>query len=240
MSGSRKAATGVIAGRKRRLQDKVEILRADIEAAAASRRESEAEVRRTTAEWRNSNEFVNFADIAEWFSREEGSVIADEKRRAATYDLLMADIIAGKFMRDGKSMLQFLYPDSALDPTPEAFRSIVEDNLDGEHGRRDYLPYVWMPRDCLEAWLAMHNLALPEHRGQRDGRPMQQPRRQVARDRAAAVVRRLYPQGVPDQSALPNALLLRQVQGELKAGPSVSDTTVLRAAGRRKATTALP
>lgn len=55
-------------------------------------------------------------------------------------------------------------------------------------------------------------------------------------DRAKKALKELYPDGVPDQADLPNAVLCRQVGVKLReAGqPDVSDDTILRAAGRRK------
>ena len=57
-----------------------------------------------------------------------------------------------------------------------------------------------------------------------------------ARERASRAVRSLYPDGVPDQATLPNKTLCRKVSDWLKSKPlpSVSDPTILRAAGRRK------
>ena len=66
----------------------------------------------------------------------------------------------------------------------------------------------------------------------------QQPRvrGRPARDRAARAIQALYPDGVPDQVTLPNAILCRSVGDWLKVKslPNVRDATILRAAGRRK------
>jgi hypothetical protein len=56
------------------------------------------------------------------------------------------------------------------------------------------------------------------------------------------VIKDLYPNGVPDQAVLENGLLCTQVQNRLKADrikqgvpvAPVSDTTILRGAGRKK------
>jgi hypothetical protein len=60
-------------------------------------------------------------------------------------------------------------------------------------------------------------------------------RSRPAFDRADRATKALYPQGVPDQAALPNVTLSRRVAQKLKEEslPSVSDDTILRAAGRR-------
>jgi hypothetical protein len=55
-------------------------------------------------------------------------------------------------------------------------------------------------------------------------------------DRATIAISRLYPQGVPPQATLRNKQLIADVNGELaRMGlQTVSETSVLRAAGRRK------
>ena len=61
-------------------------------------------------------------------------------------------------------------------------------------------------------------------------------RRQPALERARAAVHELFPDGVPDQTALPNQILCRRVDAHLKEASlfPVSEDTILRAAGRRK------
>lgn len=57
-----------------------------------------------------------------------------------------------------------------------------------------------------------------------------------ALERTKRVIQRLYPAGVPEQADQPNAILCRYVGEELKKQglTSVSDDTILRAAGRRR------
>lgn len=61
-------------------------------------------------------------------------------------------------------------------------------------------------------------------------------RSQPTRKRAEGMIKELYPDGVPEPAVLPNAHLCRQVGEKLKQSGlfSVSDDTILRAAGRRK------
>ena len=56
------------------------------------------------------------------------------------------------------------------------------------------------------------------------------------REGAKRAIQELYPGGLPDQTALPNATLYRRVSEKLKALglPGVSDDTILRAALRRR------
>jgi 7-cyano-7-deazaguanine synthase in queuosine biosynthesis len=57
-----------------------------------------------------------------------------------------------------------------------------------------------------------------------------------ALERARSAIEQLYPEGVPAQATEPNTNLCRRVGQKLKQGglPTVSDDTILRAAGRRK------
>jgi hypothetical protein len=68
--------------------------------------------------------------------------------------------------------------------------------------------------------------------------PSRPPQRRAkpARERAIQAIQALYPNGVPDQVAVPNTSLCRRVGQWLKDSklPDVKDDTVLRAAGRRK------
>jgi len=61
-------------------------------------------------------------------------------------------------------------------------------------------------------------------------------RSQPAFERARRAIEELYPDGVPEQADVPNAILCRRVGVKLKneGRPNVSDDTILRAAGRRK------
>jgi hypothetical protein len=61
-------------------------------------------------------------------------------------------------------------------------------------------------------------------------------RRRPTFERARAALKKLYPQGVPEQAAEPNAILCRRVGDILKKEGlrDASDDTILRAAGRRK------
>jgi hypothetical protein len=61
-------------------------------------------------------------------------------------------------------------------------------------------------------------------------------RRQPGRERALLAIRELYPDGVPDQTALPNSMLCRRVGDKLREDglPNLSNDTILRAAGRRR------
>ncbi|WP_439394959.1 hypothetical protein ACRQ5Q_38300 [Bradyrhizobium sp. PMVTL-01] len=61
-------------------------------------------------------------------------------------------------------------------------------------------------------------------------------RARPAIERAQRIINELYPNGVPDQTIVPNTTLCQQVGAKLMEYklPAVSDDTILRAAGRRK------
>ena len=85
-------------------------------------------------------------------------------------------------------------------------------------------------RDVLTNWPASGKLAsaLPP-----SGRRI---RTHPARESAAAAIAQIYPEGVPEQVAEPNAALCKKVAAKLKGGlhEMISDDTILRAAGRRR------
>jgi hypothetical protein len=60
-------------------------------------------------------------------------------------------------------------------------------------------------------------------------------RRRLAVERAQWILGKLFPRGVPDQALLPNKMLIRILNEQLKAHGlrAVSDNTVLRAAARK-------
>src|SRR5262249_44281154 len=65
--------------------------------------------------------------------------------------------------------------------------------------------------------------------------PSAKERARPQRDRAKEVIDALWPNGVPPQSKLRNALLLTRVQDHLKknGSPNIIDESILRAAGRK-------
>jgi hypothetical protein len=72
--------------------------------------------------------------------------------------------------------------------------------------------------------------------GSRERLPRPRRKSQTGRDGARRALAALYPDGVPDAVAVPNATLCRIVGDKLKelGLPHISDDAILRAAGRRK------
>jgi hypothetical protein len=93
----------------------------------------------------------------------------------------------------------------------------------------------------FKRWCAKHRLPESPPRFEPRGeqslvRLKQRPgkkRRRPQFENALAAIRARYPNGVPDQTTVPNKILCRLVR-EKAAGDPGSDDTILRAAGRRK------
>jgi hypothetical protein len=101
----------------------------------------------------------------------------------------------------------------------------------GEH-------YHWIggrekrPLDLIELWSADVTAVLCGQDAVADPDASSLKRTRSQRDRAKRVLNELFPEGIPDQSALRNALLCKQVADRLKALGEAG--SILRAAGRRK------
>ena len=191
-----------------------------------------------------AREWINFADIADWCSKEDQSILPNEKKREATFDTLESDLLAGEFEESGRSRLLFLHPTTAnARMTPEWFKDVRDHNYDGDHGR-SYLAHCWIPRRLFERWLARHRLPAspprfePENKRTQPPPSQQRPRekRRPSLQRAQAAIEAAYPNGVPDQATEPNKTLCRRVSEKLTELnlPKASNDTILRAAGRRK------
>ena len=191
---------------------------------------------------RKTGKFINFADVAERCAREDQSILPNEEKRAAAFDLLACNLLDRKFEKAGRSQVLFLHPISTMKRmTPELLRDVIKHDMDS-HGGRSYLEYCWIPQWLFKRWLSQHNL--PESRfepllKQSPVRLKQRPpkeRRKPNLERAQTAINALYPNGVPEQATLPNTTLCRQVSNKLKhlQLPDVKNDTILRAAGRRK------
>jgi hypothetical protein len=203
-----------------------------------------ARIKRFEKRQQEAREWINFADIADWCSKEDQSILPNERKREATFDTLASDLLAGEFEENGRSRVLFLHPTTAkARMTPEWFKNIRDHNYDGDHGRL-YLAHCWIPRRLFERWLARHRLPEspprfnPVNKSTQPARSPQRPRekRRPSLQRAQVAIKAAYPNGVPDQATEPNKILCQRVSEKLTElnRPKVSDDTILRAAGRRK------
>jgi hypothetical protein len=106
-------------------------------------------------QWK-TREWINFEEIADWCSREDGSIVPDENKRAAALDLLATDLLAGKFEENGRSRVLFLDPAIPRGwRAREWFKSAFDLRSDY---RRYYLAACWIPRRLFKRWLARYHL----------------------------------------------------------------------------------
>jgi hypothetical protein len=109
-----------------------------------------AQIKRFAERQRELREWINFAEIAECYSREDQSILP--------MDLLARDLLAGQFIENGFSRVLFMHP-----ATPRGFRTrkwfkkVIDNNLDGHHGRL-YLAQCWIPRRLFEPWRERNRL----------------------------------------------------------------------------------
>jgi hypothetical protein len=200
---------------------------------------------------RQTREWINFADIADWCSRENHSILPDEQRRTAAFDLLAKDLLAGEFDENGKSAAVYLHPTGTHARVDgEWLRDAINYDWDRDKGRFGFLPYCWVPRRIFEPWLKRRRLAdqLPAYFQPRVGQVLDKENTRQKRDRPAYaadfvrdVIEKAYPGGVPNKKVLPNKSFLTRIRKEVeklpakgKPKPLPSDSTFLRAADRKK------
>jgi len=168
-----------------------------------------AQIERFTRRQRNSREWINFAEIAEWCSEEDQSIVQNENKRTEAFNRLASDLLTGEFEQNGRSLVLFLHPATKkMRMTHEELKDAIEHNWDGDHGR-SYLAHCWIPRRLFERWRIKHRLPAsprfqPQQRYRISGAK--------ARDEAAALIpkrgaktrgvtealNQLWPEGIPE------------------------------------------
>ena len=134
-----------------------------------------AAVDRFIEEQRRTREWINFADLADWFARRDNAVVPNETARSGGYDLLRDDLLAGDFEEDGKSQVRFLHPKhetewiSRLRMVDQESKNAISlrdaiDALQPEDVTAQYLAHCWIPRRMFQRWLADHELPLSPSR----------------------------------------------------------------------------
>ena len=114
---------------------------------------------RFTQRQRLLREWINFAEIADWCSKEDGSIIPDEPKGAVALDTLANDLLAGEFEESGRSRVLYLHPWSTkARMTRDWLKDARQHDLDGDHGRSEYLAHCWLSRRMFERWLVKHRL----------------------------------------------------------------------------------
>jgi hypothetical protein len=67
-------------------------------------------IARFTEDQRRKREWINFAEIADWCSEVDGSVVPNESARASAYEKLQRDLLEGDFEENGRSRVLYLHP----------------------------------------------------------------------------------------------------------------------------------
>lgn len=118
-----------------------------------------ARIKRFTERQRHKREWINFAEIADWCSKEDQSIVPNKEKSAAAFDTLANDLLAGEFTEHGRSRVLYLHPATArARMTREWLHDAMAGNYDGDHGRSAYLAHSWIPRRLFNRWLAKHRL----------------------------------------------------------------------------------
>ena len=95
----------------------------------------------------------------DWCSKEDGSIIPDEPKGAVALDTLANDLLASEFEESGRSRVLYLHPWSTkARMTRDWLKDARQHDLDGDHGRSEYLAHCWLSRRMFERWLVKHPL----------------------------------------------------------------------------------
>ena len=143
-----------------RLSNSVQLYRGgDRERDRLTRQWRIARINRFTEKQRRTREWINFAEIAEWCSKEDQSILSNKEKSAAAFDTLASDLLAGEFEENGRSRVLYLHPATArARMTREWLQDAIDHNYEGQRGRAQYLSHCWMPRRLFDRWLVKHRL----------------------------------------------------------------------------------
>jgi hypothetical protein len=115
------------------------------------------------------HDWINFAEIAEWFTDLAGPQHPSENARLEAYRRLQQDMLDGDFEQDGRSAVHLLHPRMTRRMQPDFFRSMLETQGEAKI-QSEVLPYCWVPRSLVYLWCAKHHLPAspprfePKHR----------------------------------------------------------------------------
>jgi hypothetical protein len=171
-----------------------------------------ARIQRFTERQREKHEWINLAEIAEWCSEEDHSILQNEDKRAAAFDRLSSDLLAGEFEENGHSQVLYLHLESRKTRmTREWLKDAIDHSWGGDRGKSQYLAHCWIRRLLFDRWCARHNLpASPERFQPRKSYPSSGKARSNAlapipkSGRGAktrgieTAIAQIWPQGIPD------------------------------------------
>ena len=161
------------------------------------------QIERFIKQQRNSRKWINFAEIAEWCSEEDQSIVQNEHKRTEAFNRLASDLL--DFEENGRSLVLFLHPKTKkMRMTHEELKDAIEHNWDRARGR-SYLAHCWIPRRLFERWLVKRRLQVSPSRFQpqisgakaRVEAAALIPKRGAKARGVTEAVNQLWPEGVP-------------------------------------------
>src|SRR5215475_12380444 len=91
-----------------------------------------ARIKRFTERQREAREWINFAEIAEWCSKEDQSIVPNTEKSTAAFDTLASDLLSGEFEEKSRSRVLYLHPATArARMTREWLKDAIDHNYDG-------------------------------------------------------------------------------------------------------------
>ena len=119
-----------------------------------------ARTERLVRRLRQTSEWINFADAADFIARESGSIAPDEERRARAYEELADALIKGEFDKRERTCVFFPSGSKKVRMTWEWLADIIEFDLDGDRGQWR-LAQCWAPRELMVRFFAKRLLPFP-------------------------------------------------------------------------------
>jgi hypothetical protein len=137
----------------------------DIDASWQASQRKEVQIERFRRSQRQKRDWINFAEIADWFTDLAGPQKSTESTRADVYRLLQQDILEGDFEEDGRSTVRLLHARLNQRIQSEYVRSFLE-TFNEITLQSNVLPYCWIPRRLFQQWCAKHHLPVSSPRFQ--------------------------------------------------------------------------
>ena len=113
---------------------------------------------RFTVRQRRVRAWINFAEIADWCSEVEGSVVPNEAARASAYEKLQRDLMEGDFEENDHSRVLYLHPWNVKAKMKRQWMENIIEIYPPATIRSQYLDHCWLPRNLFQRWLAKHHL----------------------------------------------------------------------------------
>jgi hypothetical protein len=109
---------------------------------------------------RQTGEWINFGESADFIARESGSIAPDEQKRARAYDELAEALIKGEF--DERERTRVFHPSGSkkVRMTREWLAEVIDIDEDGDRGHWR-LSHCWAPRELMARFLRRRRLPFP-------------------------------------------------------------------------------